>query len=118
MIRQDYIKRAIEELSRAVATLVGQTKPPEEVLKVVQDAKAALPVVPGLLADLPISEWIRILPNKAALTDLALLLQYESHALQSLGRYQTAVAVSRRGLALLEQAERLEGEEKVDLKNE
>lgn len=118
MIRQDYIKRAIEELARAVAMLAGQAKPPEEVLTVVQNAKAALPLVPGLVANLPAAEWAHLLPSQAALVDMARLLEHEARALQRLGRYQEASAASRRGLAVLEEAQRLKGEAKVDLKNE
>lgn len=119
MLRQDFIKRAIDELARAVAALASGKRTPEEVLEVVRAAKRQLPLVPGMAGLLPAREWARLLPSRDAMLDLTRLLQYEARALQALGRYGQAVEASRRALSLLEEAEHeAQGEEKVDLKHE
>jgi hypothetical protein len=87
MFRQDLIQRAIEQLAAALARALklSQSARPAEALESLREAKASLPVVPGMLEDMPPATLIENLGPESA-EALARLLAMEANLLDQLGR--------------------------------
>lgn len=99
MIRQDYIQRAIEELARAVAALVGRSVPPEVTLQSVAEAKRHIPLTPGLIDILSVRDLVVRLDDQLV-RDLATLLQLEGEAHLQLGNESLGTRSLRRSATL------------------
>jgi hypothetical protein len=87
MFRQDLIQRAIEQLAAALARALklSQSAQPAEALDALREAKGALPIVPGMLEDMPAATLIENLGRESAAA-LARVLAMEADLLDQLGR--------------------------------
>ena len=107
MLRQDYIKRVIEELASALARVSGlKASSPAEKLEVIQQAKQALPIVPGLLESGPVSRIAASLAEPELIRQLAELYRLESEQHKALENTAEAVRSMKRSLALFEAVQR------------
>lgn len=87
MYRQDFLKRAIEQLASALARAAGlaRSNQPSDALECLREAEGALPVVPGMLEDMDAAELIETVGAEfVALLSEALALQAEQQ--ERLGR--------------------------------
>jgi hypothetical protein len=87
MYRQDFIKRAIEQLAAALARAAGLagSNQPREALECLREAESALPVVPGMLEDMDAAALLEALePELAAL--LAEMFALQADLQERLGR--------------------------------
>jgi hypothetical protein len=101
MLRQDFIKRVIEELGRAVSRLAGlKTQDPQHALQEIETLKAKLPVVPGLLESGPATTIARALADPELVRLVAELYRVESEQHKALGNTAAAVRCMQRSLAL------------------
>lgn len=105
MLRDGYIERAIQKLAEAVARAVGlrTAGKAEEALEHIQAAKAALPVVPGVLEVLSAKDLRQALGADEVVARYAELLREEALAYMAIGREREAVRA-------LHRAERVEDE--------
>jgi hypothetical protein len=101
VLRQDYIKRLIEQLGQALARVAGRQSEPEQVLDEIQKAKALLPLVPGLLDNSPIEVVVQLVDSTDVLRQLAELYRHQAHALEAQGRTAEAARCLGRCLRLL-----------------
>lgn len=87
MFQQDLVVRAIEQLGDAVARLVGLLRdaPPAEVLEAIEDAKGALPLVPGMVDHVDAATLFKMLGQQQTVF-LAKILGIEAEAFDQLGR--------------------------------
>jgi hypothetical protein len=102
VLRQDYVKRLIEQLGQALARIAGRQSEPEQVLDEVQQAKALLPLVPGLLENSSTSLVIQLVGSAGVLRQLAELYRHEAHALEAQGQTVQTTRALRRCLRILE----------------
>jgi hypothetical protein len=87
MYRQDFLKRAIEQLAAALARAAGlaRSDQPREALECLAEAEGALPLVPGMLDDMDAASLLETLgADFAAL--LADVLAFEADLQERLGR--------------------------------
>jgi hypothetical protein len=106
MLRQDLLKRAIEQLAAALARAMGYRASGQDLqaLECLNEAKGALPLVPGMLDDLDAAALLAALGHEAARA-LATVLAEEAALHEAAGR--SVLAARRRSkseqlLALLE----------------
>lgn len=86
MFRQDYIRRAIEQLSAALGRALGLAPTqPTEALECLREAKGALPIVPGMLDDMSPEDLLESLGPQSAEV-LARVLAMEADLLEKQGR--------------------------------
>jgi hypothetical protein len=102
VLRQDYVKRLIEQLGQALARIAGRQSEPEQVLDEVERAKALLPLVPGLLENSSSDVVIQLIGSADVLRQLAELYRHEAHALEAQGKTVEAARALRRCLRILE----------------
>jgi hypothetical protein len=102
MLRRDYILRAIEELARAMAAIAGLRKAsqPEQALRAVEEAKARLPLVPGILDRLTPDSLRQMLTESGLLPQVVELYQQEAELCYVLGMKGRAVRCAARAEAL------------------
>ena len=101
VIRQDYIRRAIEQLGAAVAAAAGlRREDPEQALQLLQAAKSRLPIVPGMLERTPAPMLPGLLPSRELQEQLAELFELEAQLHKQRGDTQQALAALRRCAAL------------------
>ena len=86
MIQQDFLRRLIEQLGQAVARIAGRRNQPEEVLDEVANAKALLPLVPGLLETSSVRTLVQLIGSTEVLRLLAELYRHEAEAHKQAGR--------------------------------
>ncbi|HEX2876756.1 MAG TPA: hypothetical protein VHP33_36140 [Polyangiaceae bacterium] len=100
MIRQDYIKRLIEQVGEAIARALGKTgagaQEQEEALQRVTHAYAELGIVPGFF-ELEATSLRRMLGSPERIQAVAELCAWEAQLLELKG--ETARAAQRRRLA-------------------
>lgn len=100
MIRQDYIKRLIEQVGEAIARALGKTgagaQEQEEALQRINHAYAELGIVPGFF-DLEATSLRRMLGSRERSQAVAELCLWEAQLLELKG--ETARAAQRRRLA-------------------
>jgi hypothetical protein len=106
MFRQDLIKRAIEQLSAALARALKLSHDDRstEALECLREATSALPIVPGMLEDMAPQTLLETLGPESAQA-LARVLALEATLLDRLGRSLLAARPRRQSdqlLALLE----------------
>lgn len=101
MFRQDFIERAIEELSRAVAALVAKQQPAAAALGEIREAKRLIPLTPGLIEVLPAAAIRERLADAHLTMEVAKLLRLEADALAELGDEARAKRLKRCSDALL-----------------
>jgi hypothetical protein len=96
MFRQDLIQRAIERLAAALARALklSQGAEPAAALEALRDAKGALPLVPGMLEDMPPATLIENVGRESAAA-LARVLAMEADLLDQLGRSPLAARPRR-----------------------
>lgn len=102
MFRQDFIERAIEELSRAVAALVAKQQSPAAALREIREAKRLIPLTPGLIEVLSASAIRERLGDAQLTTEVSKLLRLEAEALLALGDEHRATRLKRCSEALLQ----------------
>lgn len=100
MIRQDYIKRLIEQVGEAIARVLGKTgagaESQDEGLERINHAYAELGIVPGFFA-LEATSLRRMLGSAERIAAVAALCGWEAQLLELKG--ETALAAKRRRLA-------------------
>lgn len=103
MFRQDMIQRAIEQLGAALARAAGLSRAEQhvEALEVLREAKAALPIVPGLLDHMDAQALVDSLGVQQSEL-LGRLLAAEADLLDRMGRSLLADRARRRSVELLE----------------
>ncbi|HTV17671.1 MAG TPA: hypothetical protein VMG12_03345 [Polyangiaceae bacterium] len=87
MYRQDFFKRAIEQLAAALARAMGlaQSEQPAQALESLREAEGALPVVPGILEDMDATTLLETVGAEFAAV-LAQVLALEADLQERLGR--------------------------------
>lgn len=101
MIRQDFLMRALAQLADAIARALGQKREdPEQALETLRAAKAALPLVPGLLERTSAEELPALIGSPELREALADLFELESQLLKERGDPKRALAALRRTAAL------------------
>jgi len=103
LLRQDMIKRAVEQLGAALARAAGlsRTEQHAEALEALREAKGALPIVPGMLEDMDAQGLIESLGVEQAEL-LARLLAAEADLHDRMGRPLLAQRPRRRSRELFE----------------
>jgi prefoldin subunit 5 len=109
VLRQDYVKRLIEELGRALARIAGLESEPAKVLDEVEQAKGLVPLVPGLLERSSVQVVVQLVGSHEVLRQLADLYRHQAHALEAEGRTVEAARCLRRCLELLQHLEAAQG---------
>lgn len=102
MFRQDFIERAIEDLSRAVAALLSKSQPPAAALNEIREAKRLIPLTPGLIDVLPAAAIRERLADAHLTVEVAKLLRLEADALAQLGDEVRAARLMRCSERLLQ----------------
>jgi hypothetical protein len=102
MYRQDFFKRAIEQLAAALARTLGlaRTDQPAEALECLREGKGALPVVPGMLEDMDAATLVQTVGAEFAAL-LAQVLATEAELQERLGRPLLAERPRRQSERLL-----------------
>lgn len=79
MYRQDFIKRAIEQLAAALARAAGlKSEQPSEALECLREAEGAMPLVPGMIEDMDAEALLETVGVEfAALLAQVLMLEAE-----------------------------------------
>lgn len=98
MLRDGYIERAIQKLAAAVARAAGlrEAGNAKEALEELRDAKANLPVVPGVLDVLSPRDLRRALGSDDVVMQLVDTLRQEALAYLALGLEREAVRAQHR----------------------
>jgi hypothetical protein len=80
VFQRDYIARAIEQLAAALASIARARAQDDDLaaLETIRSAKQGLPVVPGLVDQLPIPDLARVLEAPELLSSLAELARHEA----------------------------------------
>jgi hypothetical protein len=107
MLRQDLLKRAIEQLAAALARAMGYRASGQDVqaLECLNEAKGALPLVPGMLEDLDAAALLTSLGRDAARA-LAAVLAEEAALHERAGRSLLATRRRSKSQQLLDLLER------------
>lgn len=103
MFRRDWLQNAIEQLAAALARAAGLSRAGHDTqaLEALREAKGGLPLVPGLLEDVPVQSLIDSLGVEQAEL-LARLLAAEADLLDRMGRSLLAERPRRRSRELFE----------------
>lgn len=98
MLQQDVIVRMIQQLGEAVARIMGlpRTTPLADVLQAIEDAKGALPLVPGMVDHTGASALSKMLGREQCAL-LGQLLLKEAEVLEQMNRGAKASLRRKRG---------------------
>jgi hypothetical protein len=107
MFRRDYLMRVLHDLAEALARIVGakSTRDYEEVLRQVENAKANLPLVPGMIDTLEARSVRLMLGGEELIGRVAELYRHEAEACLALGQRERALRCLVRAQRLVDQSQ-------------
>jgi hypothetical protein len=116
MFQQDYLMRMFRQIMEVAMRAMGmRVQSPEEALQLIEQAKAQLPLVPGMLDAMSAASVLKMLDNPGAALALAQLYRAQALAHAQQGQLLAAERAAKRALRFFEESQRTAAASDEDL---